>query len=274
MRYDLTTPVIVYAITCIPTGKEYIGITMKTLEWRWNGHCKEAKASRFDTVLYRAMRLYGAENFSISQIQVAANGQVAQLIERELIISRGTLAPYGLNSSTGGEQWAGREMTQEVKDKISAAKKGRKLNLSDEARQKMVEERKNRRHSDETKAKMRVAQARPDIKEAKSERGKKLFADPTMKEKMRAAREIPEAIQRHHDGLLAAAGRTSASQKARHANPANWIRIKEGQRKSAMTNLGRPKGPMAEATKAKIGAANKAIRAAKKLAAAQNKEVA
>ena len=48
---------VVYEIKCLVTEKAYIGVTRKTLDCRWKEHRKEARAKRFDTVLYRSIRM-------------------------------------------------------------------------------------------------------------------------------------------------------------------------------------------------------------------------
>ncbi len=119
--------VALYRIRCAVTGKCYFGITRNPIAVRWAQHRKEARAGRFDTVLYRAIRAHGHENFTIAAEQVYATAGEAQLAEREAIIANSTLAPGGMNSSTGGESWAGRRVTDEVRAKISKAKKGKRL---------------------------------------------------------------------------------------------------------------------------------------------------
>jgi group I intron endonuclease len=119
--------IIVYQITCVPTGKSYIGVTRKTLEQRWTEHYKEARATRFDTVFYRAMRLHGHENFSIKVLRQVDSHDEAQRLERRLIAEMKTFAPDGLNTSTGGESWAGIARHPDVARKISISKTGHKM---------------------------------------------------------------------------------------------------------------------------------------------------
>lgn len=54
----------IYIITNTITGDQYIGKTEKTVEKRWEKHCYNAQAGQ-DTYLYRAMRKYGIEAFTI-----------------------------------------------------------------------------------------------------------------------------------------------------------------------------------------------------------------
>lgn len=154
---------LVYKITCRETGKVYYGITRKTLSERWSQHKKETRAKRFDTVFYRAIRKYGPENFTIETAYEAVDGREAQVVERSLIAQYGTLAPRGLNSSVGGEAWAGKSLTMETREKISRAKIGVKLSL--ETRQKMSAARKGKKASPETRRAHVAAMARKEIRE-------------------------------------------------------------------------------------------------------------
>jgi group I intron endonuclease len=154
-------PALVYRLTCLATGKFYFGVTRKTLAERWKGHVKEAVAKRFETVLYRAIRKYGPENFSIEVVYEAVNAHEAQMCERALIAAYGSLAPLGLNTSTGGESHAGRSVTPDVRKKIADAKRGKKL--PPEAVAKSAAARVGLKRSEETKAKHRETMSRPDI---------------------------------------------------------------------------------------------------------------
>lgn len=58
----------IYKITNLVTGNFYIGKTKKTAEQRFDAHKKNA-ANNSNTILYKAMRAYGVENFAISVIE-------------------------------------------------------------------------------------------------------------------------------------------------------------------------------------------------------------
>ena len=57
----------IYKITNKLNGKMYIGQTTHTIEWRWKRHIK-AMQDGSQTNLYKAMRKYGVENFTIEEI--------------------------------------------------------------------------------------------------------------------------------------------------------------------------------------------------------------
>lgn len=202
-KENLETAAIVYQITCTATGKCYIGVTSKALETRLKEHFKEARSKRFDTVFYRAIRKYGPVTFVAEIVEKAESGLVAQLIERRLILERGTLAPHGLNTSTGGENHAGVQRSDEVREKISRAKIGRRA--SDEARRRMSENRKGRKASEAQLAGLRAHNADPAAREANGQRARERWKDPEyavrQKNILTAAARTPEAIARKLAGI-------------------------------------------------------------------------
>lgn len=92
----------VYMITNVITGAAYIGLTRKTPEKRFAGHWKASK--REDSVLYRAMRKYGRDAFSISILAFAENDEDLCRLEREFIEQHRThVRNGGYNMTSGGE---------------------------------------------------------------------------------------------------------------------------------------------------------------------------
>ena len=61
---------IIYLATCLPTGKQYVGLTIQTLERRWKYHVEQANAQHIksDTSFHHAIRTYGVDAFKIEQI--------------------------------------------------------------------------------------------------------------------------------------------------------------------------------------------------------------
>lgn len=57
----------IYMLTNTKNGKRYIGKTSQALEKRWYQHCKNAEHGQ-DTYLYRAIRKYGKESFSVEKL--------------------------------------------------------------------------------------------------------------------------------------------------------------------------------------------------------------
>jgi hypothetical protein len=95
---------LVYKITNNVNGHGYIGITQCSLAKRWREHLCAARTGS-DKRLYRAMRKYGTNNFSIAALYEADSFQELQAVERGLIAAHGTYASNGkgYNLTSGGE---------------------------------------------------------------------------------------------------------------------------------------------------------------------------
>jgi len=95
---------LVYKITNNVNGHGYIGITQCALAKRWREHLCAARTGS-DKRLYRAMRKYGTDNFSIAALYEADSFQELQAVERGLIAAHGTYASNGkgYNLTAGGE---------------------------------------------------------------------------------------------------------------------------------------------------------------------------
>ena len=55
----------IYIITNNINNKKYVGKAKRKIKYRWKDHCKNAIYLNLDTYLYRAIRKYGKENFTI-----------------------------------------------------------------------------------------------------------------------------------------------------------------------------------------------------------------
>ncbi len=103
---------LVYKITNNVNGHGYIGITQCSLAKRWREHLSAARTGS-DKRLYKAMRKYGVDNFSIAVLYEATSFQELQVVERGLIASHGTYANSGngYNLTSGGE---GRDRADQI----------------------------------------------------------------------------------------------------------------------------------------------------------------
>jgi group I intron endonuclease len=92
-----------YMITCLASGKRYIGITTQGIRKRWNEHLSTARQIlRRHTKLARAITKYGERNFSIEVI--ACSWCLSDLLVLEaLLIEQHNTRRDGLNSTMGGD---------------------------------------------------------------------------------------------------------------------------------------------------------------------------
>ncbi|AGE54176.1 GIY-YIG catalytic domain-containing endonuclease [Paramecium bursaria Chlorella virus NYs1] len=155
-----------------PSGKSYIGQTMRTLEERFEEHQKESSGC---TAFAAAIKKHGWENF-ITDYYECPDDELNKH-ETWLITLMGTLSPGGYNLTEGGknrkpseetrkrmsEAHIGKELTGETKKKMSESRSGENNHMygkthTEETKQRMIEAQTGKTHSDETKQKMSEAQ--------------------------------------------------------------------------------------------------------------------
>lgn len=103
----------IYCITNKLNGKQYIGQTNTSVNKRYTEHLRCA-GSGMDTtsLLYRAMRKYGTDNFYVDSLECVTSetktGLKELLNDREIfyVASNGTYMPNGYNMTVGGYAFA------------------------------------------------------------------------------------------------------------------------------------------------------------------------
>lgn len=137
-----------------PSGKMYIGITRQRPEKRWGpGGCRY----KHNQYLWRAITKHGWRNFEHEIIAEGLTKEEACALEIGLIAKYQSTDPTkGYNHGAGGEKGGnGYRHTEEAKEKIAAANRGKHLSV--ETRKKVSEARTGRRPSAETRAKLSKA---------------------------------------------------------------------------------------------------------------------
>lgn len=71
----------IYKITNKINGMVYIGRTSKSIEERWKVHCHNVKSKHACFKFQKAIAEFGAENFTVEQIDVAATKEEADAKE-------------------------------------------------------------------------------------------------------------------------------------------------------------------------------------------------
>lgn len=104
----------IYIIKNKINGKVYIGQSVKATS-RWSAHRSEARLNKPNdtSILHKAMRKYGVENFSYSIIERTVDYNIR---EQYYIDYYNSLVPYGYNISKGGE--GNRKVVPEEEQKI------------------------------------------------------------------------------------------------------------------------------------------------------------
>lgn len=96
---------IIYRITNLINGKQYIGKTINTITERWNKHCYEAFTPQnkgYNFLIHKAIRKYGKDNFIIEEIYSCEDSELNEK-EQDFIQKYNTLLPNGYNMTLGGE---------------------------------------------------------------------------------------------------------------------------------------------------------------------------
>ena len=87
---------IVYRALCVPSGKSYVGQTVRTLEQRWRAHKESQSACH---ALKSAIRKYGAKAFVLSILDTANDQSDLNAKEEHWIATLGTVSPGVTTSS-------------------------------------------------------------------------------------------------------------------------------------------------------------------------------
>lgn len=174
----------IYCVTNLRDEKKYVGKTVKQVSERWKSHCR-LRALR-SSYLQKAIKRYGAECFVIRQLAVAYSLSALNRLEREWIARFGTLVPAGYNLIGGGEG------------------AGTFHPLS--------------------RAKIRRALAKPEVKGRLSEARKALWATPDYRKKVCGSLSSGEGLAKKR-----------AATKAQWADPLMHTRMRELIRKACGT---------------------------------------
>lgn len=110
----------IYCHTNRFNGKQYVGQTEKTIEWRWREHLYEAKRfkkKKWCSAFHAAIRKYGPDAFKHAILDTVSTQKDANTVERARIRERSTLVPGGYNLQSGGG--AGRSNHPDTRTKLS-----------------------------------------------------------------------------------------------------------------------------------------------------------
>lgn len=140
---------IIYLITNIVNGKQYVGQTRRKAQRRWRQHITDSKHK---SALHNAINKYGEDSFYLQILDEANSQEELNELERHWIFELSTLKPSGYNLTTGGgadytvsestrqkvsASWENREISSETKTKMSESWK-KKFALDPEHKAKKV----------------------------------------------------------------------------------------------------------------------------------------
>jgi len=135
---------LIYVIRNLVNEKVYLGKTTRSVQARWSGHLKEARAGS-NRALCAAIRKYGAESFALSVWICALASADLDSLEKEAIrLFDSTNPRLGYNQTIGGEGsngFQGRKHSAATKklisEKLTGRKTGRRPSWTEESRKKL-----------------------------------------------------------------------------------------------------------------------------------------
>ena len=153
------TTYIIYRHMNRVTKKSYIGFTKRTMGVRWKQHLKASRSKK--SKFYNALRTYPPSKWDSTVLVQNVPALFKNAFERYWINFYDSYR-NGYNSTLGGDGGRDTPTSQEVKEKISRANKGKKRNFSDKERNILsIKAKQNplfsmlgRTHSEETKKKI------------------------------------------------------------------------------------------------------------------------
>jgi hypothetical protein len=146
--------VVIYKATNKVNGKIYVGKTVEELARRRKRHLWTARSGS-ECVFPRAIRKYGIDGFEFEVLCRCSSEEELDQKEVEMIRLLNSKKPIGYNMTDGGEGTSGREVSEEVREKMRACMTGRKHTR--EARARISAGHIGIKHTEETKAKHRAA---------------------------------------------------------------------------------------------------------------------
>jgi len=108
-------------------GKIYIGQTARTLKDREYYHIRDTFINNSKCAIHNAIRKYGLENFKFKTLFHCTSKADMDKKEKEMITSMQSKGPGGYNLTDGGEGSFGFKHTEESKAKVRLANLGRKM---------------------------------------------------------------------------------------------------------------------------------------------------
>lgn len=187
----------VYVLTNHKNGKQYVGRTRKSGGVRWREHIASARAGSV-YLLHKAIRKYGAGNFSVATLQRCRTSETLNRAERQWVKRLGTLAPNGYNLTLGGDGVSGFTFSSASKKKMSSSRRRWFESLSPEE-----------------KAAYPIKFQTSEFRGSQSERTKAQWAGKTSGAKLRAGVSTLKGCKRSEESRA----RMSTARKAAWADP-------------------------------------------------------
>lgn len=233
----------IYTLTCLVTGKLYVGQTTVGVMKRWSDHIFGAAKH---ACLGQAIVKYGRDAFHVAVVDTATDQSDLDAKEVMWIAHLNTMSPNGYNLTEGGTNGSGGRRSQETRERMRQARLGKKL--TPESKLKVGLASQGRKFSLEVRQKLSGMRTGVPRKESTKQKIREALmghpVSPEAKEKMRVRRtgkkQSPEAIE-----------------KTRLANTGSK-RSEETKEKMRLACIGKTATPEAKANMAKAQKARRA----------------
>jgi group I intron endonuclease len=165
---------LIYLSTNLINGKQYIG------DHSTNNINDSYLGS--GVLIKKSIKKYGRQNFRKEIIKIFETKREAFDAQEKYILKYNTLTPNGYNISIKGGHQEKKSLSPETLEKIRLSLAGKKLNLTEEQRKRRREIQRGKKHSEETKNKIRLKNLGKKVSEGSKEKnrqhhlGKKLSA--------------------------------------------------------------------------------------------------
>jgi group I intron endonuclease len=124
-----------YRVTNLVNGKIYLGMTSRSVKFRWSQHVQSSLKLKKRSAIAAAISAYGPQSFSVDLVCEVCGFESAANEERSLIKQYNCMAPLGYNLTTGGEKIYGFNLAVDSRRKMSAWQVGKVL--SEETKRKI-----------------------------------------------------------------------------------------------------------------------------------------
>lgn len=163
----------IYCITCVKTGKAYIGQTIRTIDVRLMSHLKAALKRNSEYTIHKAIRKYGLSCFEIEELDCVECETLSDLKDDLDNLEKFYIQYYdtyhdGYNMTVGGQGTQGLEFSEKSKKKFYDKMKvywrdeGFRRKLSDSAKLRFSDKEERRLQSERMK---RVHKRNPKLHE-------------------------------------------------------------------------------------------------------------
>ncbi len=219
-RKDEDINTYLYRITNLVNGNDYVGITVNVKK-RWRDHIRDSRKEPKpgESLIAKGIRIHGKENFKFEVIAIARTWNIGCDLER---LAR-HLGMGKYNKTGGGEGPMGLKHSDESKAKMRVAKIGKKREISPEHRAKLVANGQARKGVPKTaEHKANMSKATKGVK-----RGPQSEETIAKKRLMNLGKKASDDAKANMSAAATARNERSIAETGMTPSAARWAKVKE-----------------------------------------------